>query len=67
MTDWQSRAAALYDGGFRPMFIGGQWVASSTGEVIEARNPATGALLATVPKGNAVDIDAGHPRRPRRL
>lgn len=58
MTDWQSRAAALYGGGFRPMLIGGQWVAGATGEVIEARNPANGALLATVPKGNADDIDA---------
>ena len=58
MTDWQRRAAALYDGGFRPMLIGGQWVAGTTGEVIEARNPANGALLATVPKGSADDINA---------
>lgn len=58
MTDWQSRAAALYSGGFRPMLIGGQWVAGATGEVIEARNPANGALLATVPKGSADDIKA---------
>lgn len=58
MTDWKSRGAALYGGGFRPMLIGGQWVAGTTGEVIEARNPANGALLATVPKGSAQDIDA---------
>ena len=58
MTDWKSRAAALYNGGFRPMLIGGQWVAGTTGEVIEARNPANGALLATVPKGSADDINA---------
>lgn len=58
MSDWQSRAAALYDGGFLPMFIGGQWVAGNSGAVIEARNPATGALLATVPRGSAADIDA---------
>lgn len=63
MTDWHGRAAALYDGGFRPMFIAGQWVAgrAEAGRaeaVIEARNPATGALLATVPRGTAADIDA---------
>ncbi|SED71776.1 aldehyde dehydrogenase [Rhodobacter sp. 24-YEA-8] len=58
MTDWTSRARALYDGGFRPMFLDGQWVGAVSGEVMEARNPATGALLATVPKGGAADIDA---------
>lgn len=58
MTNWKTRAAALYDGGFRPMFIGGQWVPAASGEVMEARNPANGALLATVPKGSATDIDA---------
>ena len=56
-TDWQARAATLYDGGFRPMFIDGKWVPAASGEVIEARNPATGALLATVPRGDAHDID----------
>ncbi|MFT3687934.1 aldehyde dehydrogenase family protein [Paenirhodobacter sp.] len=58
MTDWQARAAALYDGGFRPMVIGGKWVPGETGAVIEACNPATGALLATVPRGTAADVDA---------
>lgn len=57
MTDWQARAAALYTGGFRPMFIDGAWVPAQSGEVIEARNPATGALLATIPRGSAADID----------
>lgn len=57
MTDWQARAAALYDGGFLPMFVGGQWVSARSGEVMEARNPATGAVLATVPKADAGDID----------
>lgn len=56
MKDWSGRAAALYDGGFRPMLIGGDWVASGSGAVIEARNPATGALLATVPRGDAEDV-----------
>ena len=58
MIDWQARAAALYDGGFRPMFIDGNWCEARSGEVIEARNPADGSLLATVPKGGAADIDA---------
>lgn len=58
MTDWKSRAAALYDGGFRPMFIDGKWVPAASGEVMDARNPANGELLATVPKGAAADIDA---------
>ena len=58
MTDWQARAAELYDGGFRPMVIGGTWCAAQSGEVMEARNPADGGLLATVPRGAAADIDA---------
>lgn len=57
MTNWKSRAAALYDGSFCPMFIGGAWCESRSGEIIEARNPANGTLLATVPKGESADID----------
>ncbi|MFT4011871.1 MAG: aldehyde dehydrogenase family protein [Paracoccus sp. (in: a-proteobacteria)] len=55
--DWQARAAALYEGGFRPMFVAGSWVEAVSGQVIEARNPANGRLLATVPRGDARDID----------
>lgn len=58
MQDWQQRAAALYNGDFRPMFIGGKWCEARSGEVIEARNPANGEILATVPKGGSADIDA---------
>ncbi|MGI3164596.1 aldehyde dehydrogenase family protein [Pseudooceanicola sp. 200-1SW] len=58
MKDWKAAAAALYDGGFRPMIIDGQWVAAQTGETFDARNPADGTLLATVPKGSKADIDA---------
>jgi aldehyde dehydrogenase (NAD+) len=58
MKDWQASAAALHDGGLRRMLIGGQWCAARSGEVIEARNPADGTLLATVPRGDARDIDA---------
>lgn len=57
MKDWGTEASALYDGGFRPFFINGTWVEGRSGEVIEARNPATGSLLATVPRGTAADID----------
>jgi acyl-CoA reductase-like NAD-dependent aldehyde dehydrogenase len=38
-------------------FIGGQWVASESGETFEAINPATGDLLARVQSGNAQDVD----------
>nr|WP_323783158.1 aldehyde dehydrogenase family protein [Amylibacter sp.] len=58
MTDWKARAAALYDGSFRPMFIDGAWCKGRSGKVIEARNPANGDLLATVPQGDAADMDA---------
>ncbi len=58
MTDWKAAAAALYNGGFRPMFIDGKWCEAQTGETLEARNPADGTLLATVPRGGAADIDA---------
>ena len=57
MKDWQAAASALYDGGFRPMFINGQWCESQSGEVMDARNPATGALLASVAQGGAEDVD----------
>ncbi|MFT4185132.1 MAG: aldehyde dehydrogenase family protein [Rhizobium sp.] len=56
--DAKQMAAELYDGGFRPMFIGGQWVAAQSGEVSEAYNPATGAVLATVPLAAAADVDS---------
>ena len=47
--DPRAKATTLYHGEFRPMFMGGQWVDAVSGETIETRNPATGALLATVP------------------
>ena len=58
MNDWRNRADTLYSGQFQPMFIGGEWCEARSGEVIDARNPASGEVLATVPKGNAADIDA---------
>lgn len=38
-------------------FIGGQWVDSTVKEWIPVENPATGAIIATVPKGSADDAD----------
>ncbi|SFT64416.1 aldehyde dehydrogenase family protein [Sedimentitalea nanhaiensis] len=58
MKNWKARAAELYDGSFRPMFIDGQWCEARSGETITAYNPADGSVLATVPKGGAADIDA---------
>ena len=39
------------------MFVGGRWVDSSGGDVQEIKNPATGEVIATVPKGTAKDVD----------
>jgi betaine-aldehyde dehydrogenase len=38
------------------MFIGGEWVDSSTGETQQIWNPATGEVIAEVPKANAEDV-----------
>ena len=36
-------------------FIGGQWTAGATGQTYERKNPATGALVETIPWGDAED------------
>ncbi len=36
-------------------FIGGEWVAASSGKEFEVRNPATDAVVARVPDGGAAD------------
>jgi aldehyde dehydrogenase (NAD+) len=41
----------------REVYIGGAWVPSSATEAIEVVNPATEAVLATVPAGTAEDVD----------
>jgi lactaldehyde dehydrogenase / glycolaldehyde dehydrogenase len=38
-------------------FINGEWTESTVKEWIEVENPATGAVIATVPKGSADDAD----------
>src|ERR1700693_4752265 len=39
------------------MFIGGKWTDSSGGDDQEIINPATGKVIAHVPKGTAEDVD----------
>jgi betaine-aldehyde dehydrogenase len=39
------------------MFIGGEWVDSSSGETQTITSPATGEVLAEVPKATAEDVD----------
>src|SRR5690348_7868876 len=39
------------------MFIGGEWTPGSGGEVQEIVNPATGKVIAHVPKGTEKDVD----------
>src|ERR671937_184141 len=41
----------------RQMFIGGEWVDSSSGETQPITNPATGEVIADVPKATAEDIN----------
>ena len=37
-------------------FIGGEWVESSSGETMEVLNPATGEVIAEVPRATAEDV-----------
>jgi betaine-aldehyde dehydrogenase len=39
------------------MFIGGQWVESSSGRWIDVRSPASGELVGRVPEGTKEDVD----------
>jgi betaine-aldehyde dehydrogenase len=39
------------------MLIGGEWVESTSGEWIDVRSPATGALVGRVPAGTEADVD----------
>lgn len=54
-TQWRDRAAALKPEGRH--FIGGQLLASRSGAVFDCVNPATGAVLAHVARGDHTDID----------
>ena len=39
------------------MFIGGEWTPGTGGETQEIINPATGKVIAHVPKGTEQDVD----------
>jgi betaine-aldehyde dehydrogenase/aminobutyraldehyde dehydrogenase len=39
------------------MFVGGEWIESSSGETMEVLNPATGEAVAEVPRGTAEDVE----------
>ncbi len=39
------------------MFVGGEWVDSTSGETMEVLNPATGEAIAEVPRGTAEDVE----------
>ena len=39
------------------MFVGGQWVGSESGESFEASSPATGEVIASLPKGTRADAE----------
>ncbi len=53
--DWQDRAARLDIA--TGLFIDGRSVAALAGETFDGVNPATGALLARMARGQAADID----------
>src|SRR5438034_11437795 len=40
------------------MLIDGQTVAAQTGKTIEVKNPASGEIVDTIPKGSAAEVDA---------
>ena len=40
------------------LYIGGKWVDGHSGAVIEVENPATKEIIATVPRGDKIDVEA---------
>jgi aldehyde dehydrogenase (NAD+) len=49
-----SGTSLLVDGAH---LIGGEWVPASTGETIDVIDPASGEVMAAVPRGTAYDVD----------
>lgn len=39
-------------------FVGGRWVAPSSGEQLSIENPSTGETIGTIARGNAADVDS---------
>ena len=65
-SDWQGLAA-----GIRPrtgLWINGRWEEAASGARFVKVNPATGAVLAEVARGDAADVDraVAAARAPRR-
>ncbi len=50
-------ARSFLASGAKKMLIGTDWVNALSGKTLDAINPATGELLATIPAGDASDID----------
>jgi len=48
---------SFLDGRPKRLLIGGDWVESASGELLETRNPATGEILSTFADGTAADVD----------
>ena len=53
-----SGAVAFLKGRDKKMLIGGDWVDAKDGRRIDSRDPATGKVLGTVPRGGKADVDA---------
>src|ERR1700738_735163 len=51
----------------KKMFVAGKWTESESGQMFEATSPATGAVIAQVPKGTRADakraVEAAHQAR----
>jgi aldehyde dehydrogenase (NAD+) len=45
------------DGKPKKLLIGGKWVEAASGKTFDVRNPATGAVIASVAEGAAEDVD----------
>ncbi|MCU1480460.1 MAG: aldehyde dehydrogenase [Subtercola sp.] len=58
-TSFETQTTGLLtlDGRHQKMYIDGQWVDSISGESMTTVNPATGAILATVPRSAAADVN----------
>ncbi|MCP4389625.1 MAG: hypothetical protein GY802_15115, partial [Gammaproteobacteria bacterium] len=53
----QSARWAVPEGLPEKMFIDGQWVASTSGRMIDTIDPATGRVIGRFPDANTEDVD----------
>ena len=53
-----SGAQSFLKGRDKKMLIGGAWVDAASGQRIDSKDPATGAVIGTVPRGAKADVDA---------